>query len=153
MTPGANQSSLTVAQRETGADKNPKLLLCHLLVSNEDEKFKTQKENKITGESESCAISIWMCQNNSFWHSKHQPTSAHTAGGDGGQPPRLGVAPQKAQRENGTAFLEDIVVLSTSLGAHKHLSSHSAAENTNNQEKSILTGIKSILQAGNFLFL
>lgn len=37
------------------------------------------------------------------------------------------------------------MVLSISLGAHKHLSSHLAAENTNNQDKSILTGIKSVL--------
>lgn len=57
---------------------------------------------------------------------------------------KVGVAPQKPQRKNDPTFPEDIVVLSISLGAHKHLSSHLAAENTNNQGKSILTGIKSI---------
>lgn len=98
---------------------------------------------KITGEPESRAISIWMCHNNSFWHSKHQPASAHTAGGAGGWTPRLGWHP-RSHRGKMIQPSEDIVVLSISLGAHKHLSSHLAAENTNNQGKSILTGTKSI---------
>lgn len=137
------------ASEKDRRDKNPKLLfdICSSQMRMKNSKYVGKQNNGRTRIPCNFHLDVSK-QLVLIWHSKHQPASAHTpggAGGAGGQPPRLRVATQKPQRKNDPSFLEDIMVLSISLGAHKHLSSHLAAENTNNQDKSILTGIKSVL--------